>query len=48
MVVGFLTFIIWDNFIDIEIYPLVPGFIFAMLAIILFSILSNNKKTDIK
>jgi len=48
MVVGFLTIIIWDNFIDIEIYSLVPGFIFAMLAIILFSILSNNKKTDIK
>ena len=44
----FLTIIIWDNFIDIEIYSLVPGFIFAMLAIILFSILSNNKKADVK
>ncbi|MDP7025417.1 MAG: sodium/proline symporter [Candidatus Marinimicrobia bacterium] len=48
MIVGFLTIIIWDNFIDIEIYSLVPGFIFAMLAIILFSILSNNKKADVK
>lgn len=44
MVVGFLTIIIWDNFVDIKIYSLVPGFLFATLAVILFSLLSKNKK----
>ena len=44
MVVGFLTIIIWDNFVDIKIYSLVPGFLFATLAVILFSLLSKNQK----
>jgi len=45
MVVGFLTIIIWDNFVDVALYSLVPGFIFAILAVGLFSLL--GKKQDV-
>ncbi len=45
MFTGFLTIIIWDNFVDIALYSLVPGFIFAILAVVLFSLL--GKKQDV-
>lgn len=40
MVTGFLTVIIWDNFlVGSGLYSLVPGFILAFLAIIIVSLM---------
>lgn len=37
MVVGAVTVVVWKNWIGLGLYEIIPGFILATLAIVLFS-----------
>ncbi|TBU91914.1 sodium/proline symporter PutP [Phytopseudomonas dryadis] len=37
MVVGAFTVVLWKNFVGLGLYEIIPGFIFATLAIVIFS-----------
>ena len=41
MLVGALTVIIWKQFGWLGLYEIIPGFLFATLAIVLFSLLDK-------
>ena len=44
MLVGALTVIIWKQFGWLGLYEIIPGFLFATLAIVLFSLLDKAPK----
>ncbi|MBX8485875.1 sodium/proline symporter PutP [Pseudomonas cichorii] len=45
VVVGALTVVLWKQFSTIGLYEIVPGFIFASLAIVLFSLIGKGPST---
>ncbi|MGX5218396.1 sodium/proline symporter PutP [Pseudomonas segetis] len=42
MLVGAITVIVWKNYIGLGLYEIIPGFILATLAIVLFSLLDKE------
>ncbi len=42
MVVGAVTVVVWKNWIGLGLYEIIPGFILATLAILLFSRIGNG------
>ncbi|WP_010484450.1 sodium/proline symporter PutP [Pseudomonas sp. S9] len=42
MLVGAITVIVWKNYIGLGLYEIIPGFILATLAILLFSLLDKE------
>ena len=45
MIIGFITVVIWDNFMaTVGLYSLVPGFVFATVAIVFVSIIERRIK----
>ena len=41
MIVGAVTVVVWKNWIGLGLYEIIPGFLFATLAIVLFSLLDK-------
>ncbi|HSX71633.1 MAG TPA: sodium:proline symporter, partial [Pseudomonas sp.] len=52
MIVGAVTVVVWKNWIGLGLYEIIPGFILATLAIVVFSRIGNapsaamNKRFD--
>ncbi|WP_339487606.1 sodium/proline symporter PutP [Pseudomonas sp. EL_65y_Pfl2_R95] len=42
MLIGAITVIVWKNFIGLGLYEIIPGFILATLAIVVFSLLDKE------
>ena len=42
MVVGAVTVVVWKNWIGLGLYEIIPGFILATLAILVFSRIGNG------
>ena len=50
MIVGAVVVILWKNipvFADTKIYEIIPGFISAMIAIIVFSLITRAPEQDV-
>ncbi|WP_447591003.1 sodium/proline symporter PutP [Aquipseudomonas campi] len=45
MLVGAVTVVVWKNWIGLGLYEIIPGFIFATLAILVFSRIGNAPST---
>lgn len=46
MIVGFLTVVVWDNLLEkTGLYSLVPGFVFAFVAVIVVSLVGKSDST---
>jgi sodium/proline symporter len=48
IVVGALTVILWKNFDTLGLYEIIPGFLFASIAIVLVSKLGSPSQTMVK
>ncbi|MCL4127543.1 UNVERIFIED_CONTAM: hypothetical protein GTU68_063741 [Idotea baltica] len=42
MIVGALTVVLWKNYVEVDLYEIVPGFIFASVAVFVFSLLDKS------
>lgn len=48
MIVGAVTVVVWKHFAWFGLYEIIPGFAFAAIAIVLFSLLSRKPSTSIE
>ncbi|MNP19204.1 Sodium/proline symporter [compost metagenome] len=48
MLIGAVTVVVWKNFIGLGLYEIIPGFLFASIGIVLFSLLDKEPNTAIK
>ncbi|WP_313513288.1 sodium/proline symporter PutP [Pseudomonas sp.] len=46
MLVGAVTVVVWKQYIGLGLYEIIPGFVFASLAILIFSKLGNGPSAD--
>ena len=46
MLVGAVTVVLWKQYVGLGLYEIIPGFIFASLAILIFSKLGNGPSAD--
>lgn len=48
MLVGAVTVVVWKHFAWFGLYEIIPGFAFAALAIVVFSLLSSRPSKSIE
>ncbi|MCY1453283.1 Sodium/proline symporter [compost metagenome] len=48
MLLGAVTVVVWKNFIGLGLYEIIPGFLFACVGIVVFSLLDKEPSASMK